>query len=124
MAINRSDQHSIDAAVASLSWEPPDPGEWELDASHQAEPASATLQEIFPVAVKEGFLQAFALYGLPLSHMEVRFVNGWAYLSPFIHGAPRGRQRQAAPGDRGETVVAGVSLGPPPHQGSGSCDRR
>ncbi len=89
MGINRADRQTIDAAAASLTWEPPDPGEWEFDASHQAEPASATLQEIFPPAVKAGFIQAFALYGLPLSHMEVQYVNGYGYISPFVHGAPR-----------------------------------
>jgi phosphohistidine swiveling domain-containing protein len=89
MTINRPDQQSIDAAVARLTWEPPDPGEWELDATHQTEPASATLQALFPPAIKAGFTKAFALYGLPLSHMEVRYVNGWAYMSPFVHGAPR-----------------------------------
>jgi phosphohistidine swiveling domain-containing protein len=89
MTIDRPDQPSIRPAAAALIWDPPDPGEWEFDASHQAEPASATLQELFPPAVKAGFVQAFALYGLPLSHMEVRFVNGWAYISPFVHGAPR-----------------------------------
>jgi pyruvate,water dikinase len=83
------DDGALDAAVAALSWEPPDPGEWERDASHQSEPASMTQQEIFPAPFKAGFQHAFGLYGLPLSHMEVRYVNGWSYMSPFVHGAPR-----------------------------------
>ena len=84
-----ADQQQRRASAIALTWEPPDPGQWEFDGAHQAEPASAALQEVFPLAFKAGFTQAFALYGLPLSHMELRYVNGWAYMSPFVHGAPR-----------------------------------
>ena len=83
------DNDAVTAAVVTLEWEPPDPGPWELDASHQSEPASATQQEVFPPQFKAGFRHAFALYGLPLSHMEIRYVNGWSYMSAFVHGAPR-----------------------------------
>ncbi len=84
-----AEQQQRRASTIALTWDPPDPGQWEFDEAHQAEPASATLQEVFPPAFKAGFTQAFGLYGLPLSHMELRFVNGWAYMSPFVHGAPR-----------------------------------
>jgi pyruvate,water dikinase len=84
-----ADQQPRRASPISLTWDPPDPGQWEFDGAHQAEPASATLQEVFPPAFKAGFTQAFGLYGLPLSHMELQYVNGWAYMSPFVHGAPR-----------------------------------
>jgi pyruvate,water dikinase len=84
-----ADRQQRRASTIALTWDPPDPGEWEFDGAHQAEPASATLQEVFPPAFKAGFTQAFGLYGLPLWHMELQFVNGWGYMSPFVHGAPR-----------------------------------
>ena len=96
MTVNRPAQRAIRAAIAGLTWEPPDAGEWEFDGLHQAEPASATLQELFPTASRIGFAEAFARYGLPLSHMEIRYVNGWAYLSPFVHGARRTPSRKPA----------------------------
>ena len=57
-----------------LSWEPPDPGEWDFDSAHQHSVATATAQEIIPGAFKAGFELAFARFGLPLSHMATEFV--------------------------------------------------
>jgi len=71
-----------------LVWDAPDMGEWEFDAAHQTRPGTATMEVIAP-HTSEGFRRAFARYGLPMSHMEIRLVNGWAYLSMFVHGAPR-----------------------------------
>jgi hypothetical protein len=43
-----------------------------------------------PGAYAEGFRRAFGRFGLPLSHMALEYVNGWAHVSAFVHGA-RGR---------------------------------
>lgn len=81
-----------------LTWEPPDPGEWEFDGSHQHSLASATIQMLMPPAFREGFRRTFARFGLPISHMELRYVNGWAYMSAFVHGAPRKGSGKPPPG--------------------------
>lgn len=85
------DEHGEIVSVATddgLVWDAPDRGEWEFDAAHQTEPATATM-ELVAESAGEGFRRAFTRYGLPMSHMELRLINGWAYLSMFVHGAPR-----------------------------------
>lgn len=81
----------------TLTWEPPDPGEWEFDAAHQHSVATATAQAVMTDSAAAGFRSAFGRLGLPLSHMEVRSVNGWNYLSAFVHGAPRKGNGKAPP---------------------------
>lgn len=71
-----------------LVWDAPDLGEWEFDAAHQTEPCTATM-ELVAAPSAEGFRRTFSRYGLPMSHMEMRPINGWIYLSMFVHGAPR-----------------------------------
>ncbi len=89
MTIDHIDPQTVAELAATLTWEPPDPGEWEFDSAHQSEPMSATMQQLGSAAFKAGFETAFAAFGLPLSHMEMRFVNGYGYMSAFVHGAPR-----------------------------------
>lgn len=55
------------------------------------------MQAVLPGAFRSGFEQMFAMYGMPLSHMELRFVNGWGYISAFVHGAPRKGNGKAPP---------------------------
>ena len=74
---------------SSLTWEPPDPGEWDFDAAHQHTVLTATAQDVMPETMADGFKLAFGRLGLPLSHMAAQPVNGWLYLSAFVHGAPR-----------------------------------
>lgn len=81
-----------------LSWEPPDPGEWEFDAAHQHTVLTATAQTVMPETMAAGFKLAFGRLGLPMSHMSAQPVNGWAYVSAFVHGAPRKGNGKMPPG--------------------------
>jgi hypothetical protein len=48
-----------------------------------------TLRDEFEGAFAEGFRRTFATLGVPLSHIEIRHVNGWPYTSVFLHDVPR-----------------------------------
>ena len=98
MTTDHIDPQAVADLAAGLAWDPPDPGEWEFDSSHQSEPMTATARELAPPAFKAGFQAAFALFGLPLSHVEMRFVNGYGYMSVFVHGAPRKGNGKPPPG--------------------------
>lgn len=91
------DPEAVARVAATLTWEPPDPGEWEFDAAHQSRPLTATGQMIVPTFA-EGFRTAFASFGMPISHMEMRCVNGYGYMSAFVHGAPRKGNGKPPPG--------------------------
>jgi phosphohistidine swiveling domain-containing protein len=75
-------------------WQPPDPGTWTADSSHQTEPVTATLRALMPTNYAAGFKHSFAQLGLPLSHIAIAFVEGWTYTSVFAHGARRGGTKQ------------------------------
>ncbi len=72
-----------------VTWAAPDSGIWEHDRSHQSGVASAAVIELLPPAYADGFRHAFAELGLPISHIAIEYVNGRAYTSAFVHGAPR-----------------------------------
>ena len=59
---------------------------------------SATIQELGPAAFSDSFRTVFASFGLPLSHTEMQFVNGYGYMSAFVRGAPRKGSGKPPPG--------------------------
>jgi len=65
--------------VTELTWEAPGPGSWQWDSAHMPGPVSAGVQELLPGAMAEGFKTFTADYGLPISHIEIQFVNGYGY---------------------------------------------
>ncbi len=67
-----------------------------LDRTHKAATLTQPWQDVFATAMAEGFRSWTARYGLPLSHMEVRFVRGYAYIRPVPAGA-RGAGRAGPP---------------------------
>jgi rifampicin phosphotransferase len=74
------------STLAEPTWERPGPGTWTHDAAHSTGPTSRAVQDIFPAAMEQGFRSATARYGILLSHVEVRYVNGYAYGAPRIAG--------------------------------------
>src|SRR3954454_9852157 len=46
------------------------------------------MQRIMPLVFKDGFGSWTARYGLPISHLDVRFVNGYPYMKTVIAGVP------------------------------------
>lgn len=74
--------------TADLTWVKPGPGAWTYDGAHNVGPVTPLLQATFPAAMADGFRSFTARYGLPISHIEVRYVNDLAYGSVQIAGVP------------------------------------
>lgn len=72
-----------------VNWLPPDPGTWELEDNHGSALPVVPLLDRLEAAFADGFRQTFPQLGLPLSHIELRHVNGWPYVSFFLHDVPR-----------------------------------
>lgn len=70
-------------------WDPPDGGQWTLEAAHGTGVVPVPMQAQLEQAFEEGFRASFPKLGLPLSHIELRHVNDWPYTSVFVHEAPR-----------------------------------
>jgi pyruvate,water dikinase len=68
--------------MTELKWDAPGPGGWKWDSAHVAGPTSPALQELLPPSMAAGFQVCTAAYGLPISHIQIRYVNGYAYGAP------------------------------------------
>ncbi len=73
----------------TLTWDAPDPGVWSAETAHNAGPTSIPLRHIMEESFADGFRNTFTQLGVPLSHIEVRHINGWPYVSFFVHDIPR-----------------------------------
>ena len=71
------------------TWHAPDAAVWELETAHGHCIAPVVLRDQSEQAFAEGFRKSFATLGVPLSHIELRHVNGWPYVSTFLHDVPR-----------------------------------
>jgi rifampicin phosphotransferase len=67
--------------TTELSFEPPGPGSWELDAVHFPRPMTRYWSETHPGAFKRGFRDFTRYYGMLLDTLEMRYVGGFAYKS-------------------------------------------
>jgi len=77
------------AEARVATWEKPGPGTWELDSSHAGASPTLIQRDLYTEAVALGMKDGFALFGAPLSHMEMRWVNGRLYrrLVPLVGGS-------------------------------------
>lgn len=73
----------------TVSWDAPDGGEWALEDAHGAEVVPVAMRTEMEQAFADGFRTSLAELGMPLSHLEIRHVNDWPYVSVFVHEAPR-----------------------------------
>ncbi len=78
-----------DRLRTAVEWNAPDPGEWSLEAAHGANLPAVTVRDRMAHVFEEGTRAGLAPFGLPLSHVEMQFVNGWPYMSFFLHDVPR-----------------------------------
>jgi phosphohistidine swiveling domain-containing protein len=76
------------SASSDERWDKPGPGTWTLDGAHHVGPVTLVMQDVFPRAMANGFRSFTARYGLPISHIDVRYVNGAPYGSVVIAGVP------------------------------------
>lgn len=73
---------------AGLTFDPPGPGAWTLDATHFTRPVTRFVAEIVPDAFARGFGEGLKRYGLLLENLDYRFVAGCPYFCPRPVGAP------------------------------------
>lgn len=70
-------------------WEAPDADVWVLEDNHGDQITPVPMRRELEQAFADGFRSSFAHLGLPLSHIELRHINGWPYVSFFVHDVPR-----------------------------------
>ncbi len=89
---------TIHATVATVPFEPPAPGQWELETTHHGlRPLSPFLRDAYRRAFEEGIVEPLRRYGLPLATVEARFVNGCMYMRPLGVGEKPGSTPKAPP---------------------------
>ena len=62
-----------------LTFDPPGPGSWDLDAVHHPRPVTAYWQEVHPAMFSLGYGDFAAYYGLPFETRVTTYVNGFSY---------------------------------------------
>lgn len=82
-------QSSSTETADSVTWDPPDGGLWSLETAHYGGVSPVPLRSDMETSFADGFRASFARLGVPLSHVELRHINGWPYTSFFLHDAPR-----------------------------------
>jgi rifampicin phosphotransferase len=66
-------------AATGLGLEPPGPGTWEQDPVHFPRPATRYWAEMHPEPFARGTGEFTRYYGMLLDHMEMAYVDGYAY---------------------------------------------
>ena len=72
---------STATTLDQLTFDPPGPGSWLIDAVHVPRPWSQFQAEIHPPNLAEGFRESARRYGLLIDTLDWRFVNGFAYFA-------------------------------------------
>jgi pyruvate,water dikinase len=72
----------------TIEWKAPAGGLWELETMHVRGGQPRVFQDRAPRAFRDGFAAASARYGLPIDHLDVRFVNDHCYARMRAVGAP------------------------------------
>lgn len=74
--------HLIDTTRTSpLTFEPPAPGQWELETTHHGlRPLSPIIRDAYQRAFEEGTVELVERYGLPLTRVQAKFVHGCLYV--------------------------------------------
>lgn len=68
--------------TSELSFEPPGPGSWALDAVHFPRPVTRYWSEMHPPEIGRGFRAFTSYYGMLLDALDYGYVNGFAYHAP------------------------------------------
>ena len=80
----------------TITWEAPAGGLWELETQHVPGAVPRLFQERGPDALRIGFQSASKRYGLPIDHLDVRFVNDHCYARMRAVGAPEPKPGKAS----------------------------
>ena len=91
-------EHITHAAPPAVAFEPPAPGQWELETAHHGlRPLSPFLRDTYRRAFEAGIVEPMQRYGLPLATVEAKFVNGCLYMRPLGIGEKPGSTPKAPP---------------------------
>ena len=104
-----------------VTWEAPDKGRWSCETAHGTSIPTVSMQELMERSFAAGFKTSLPQLGVPLSHVEVRHINGWPYVSFFMHDVPRGSGKpppafvlkaitRIHPGFRKRTKIAAAAI--------------
>jgi phosphohistidine swiveling domain-containing protein len=96
----------------TITWEAPGGGQWELETQHVPGALPRLFQERGPDALRGGFQSASKRYGLPIDHLEVRFVNDHCYARMRPVGAPEPKPGKASSPPPGFVMWAIARLHP------------
>jgi pyruvate,water dikinase len=90
--------HITHTASAAVTFEPPAPGQWELETTHHGmRPLSPFLRETYRRAFESGIVEPLQRYGLPLATVEAKYVNNCLYMRPLAIGEKPGSTPKAPP---------------------------
>jgi phosphohistidine swiveling domain-containing protein len=90
--------HITDTAPDTVTFEPPAPGQWELETTHHGlRPLSPFLRDAYQRAFEAGIVEPMERYGLPLATVQAKFVNGCLYMRPLAVGEKPGSTPKAPP---------------------------
>ena len=64
---------------SEVTFEPPGPGSWTIDASHFPRPATRYWAEMHPEPARRGYSEFTRYYGIPIDGLQFAYVNGFAY---------------------------------------------
>ncbi|MGI9584993.1 MAG: PEP/pyruvate-binding domain-containing protein, partial [Acidimicrobiia bacterium] len=70
------------------------PGPWEWDSTHNRLPMTPLTVSVFAPGFRRGSKRLAETYGMPISHLEMRTINGYLYIQTV---PPAGKPGQSAP---------------------------
>jgi rifampicin phosphotransferase len=65
-----------------MEWEPPGPGQWSMLSDHFVGSLTPAYRAVFRDTFTGGLRTTYARYGVPVDHIDVKWVNGHLYLRP------------------------------------------
>ena len=90
--------HITDTAPPAVTFDPPAPGQWELETAHHGlRPLSPFLRDAYQRAFEAGIVEPMERYGLPLVTVQAKFVHGCLYMRPLAVGEKPGSTPKAPP---------------------------
>src|SRR5437762_6536589 len=76
-----------DTTESALRWAAPGPGSWTNDRAYKRATYTVPMQLVMATAMRDGFGRWTERYGVPISHLDLRFVNDHPYVRPVFVGA-------------------------------------
>ena len=88
----------ITHTAPAMTFEPPAPGQWELETTHHGlRPLSPFLRDAYQRAFEGGIVEPMQRYGLPLATVQAKLVHGCMYVRPLAIGEKPGSKSKAPP---------------------------